>query len=394
MLEQKTATEESGLATRDEFSNELAPTAAAAKEQYEIQGAMILAQKFPRNEDRAFQSLMRACGRSSFAEDAEYSFPRGGTQIKGPSVNLAREAGRIWGNLRYGFNITNDADGFRQIKGFAYDLETNVKIEAEDGFKKLVFRKNKGWVEPDERDLRELTNRRAAILVRNCILQILPKDLIEDSLNAVHETLRSQAKKDPDGERKKVLTAFSGLNITAQMLEQYLGHPLSQSSPSEIVELRGIYKSISDGNSTWAEYAQTNRKKDKEPKPELITEPQRTALVGLAKESKVTNPQLNEILTRFGCKITAEVTIGQYDAVLDAIKNFHAVDGTPEPESPDTSEATTEGEVEIYDLRTKINNRVAGLGGVEKLSSDSRRDYENLAEMDVPAAKAFLELLG
>jgi len=33
-----------------------------------------------------------------------------------------------------------------------------------------------------------------------------------------------------------------------------LGHGLSSASPAEIKKLRGIYKSIDDGNSTWAEY--------------------------------------------------------------------------------------------------------------------------------------------
>lgn len=257
-IERRSSTEETGLATTHEFSGELAPTAAAAEKQFEIQSAIVLAKRFPRDEDQAFQKLMKACNRSSFAEDAEYSFPRGGQPVKGPSVFLAREAARVWTNIRYGLTITRDDQNSRQIQAWAWDLETNTKISAEDDFRKLIFRRGKGWIEPDERDLRELTNRRGAILIRNCVLQILPKDLIEDALATCRETLRSNVAKDPDSARKKILVAFSELNVTAEMLAAYLGHPVAQSSPAEIADLRAVYKSISDGNTTWADYVNGN----------------------------------------------------------------------------------------------------------------------------------------
>jgi hypothetical protein len=218
----------------------------------------VLAKKYPRDEDAAFQKLMKACGRTSFAEEAEYSFPRGGQSVRGPSVNLAREAARVWGNVRYGLSVIRDDQGSRQIQGWAWDLETNTKISAEDDFRKLIFRKNKGWIEPDERDLRELTNRRGAILIRNCILQVVPKDLIEDARHECNKTLRTNAAQDPDAARKKILLAFSELNVSAEMLAAYLGHPVAQSSPAEIADLRAVYKSISDGNTTWGDYVNGN----------------------------------------------------------------------------------------------------------------------------------------
>jgi len=250
--------EESGLTTTTDFSSELAPTAAAAEKQFEIQSAIVLAKKYPRDEDLSFQKLMKACGRTTFAEEAEYSFPRGGSMVKGPSVFLAREAARVWTNIRYGLTITRDDASSRQIQGWAWDLETNTKITAEDDFRKLIFRKGKGWIEPDERDLRELTNRRGAILIRNCVLQILPKDLVEDALDTARRTLRANAAQDPDAARKKILLAFSELNVTSEMLAAYLGHPVAQSSPAEIADLRAVYKSIADGNTTWTDYINGN----------------------------------------------------------------------------------------------------------------------------------------
>lgn len=254
--------EETGLTVRTEQSFELAPTAAAAEKQFEIQSAIIIAKKYPRNEEAAFEKLMKASLRPSFADDAAYSFPRGKTSVEGPSVNLAREAARVWGNVRFGLDIIRDDDESRQIRGWAWDMETNTKVTAEDDFKKLIQRKgDKGtfWVKPDERDLRELTNRRGAILVRNCLLQIVPKDLIEDAMDRCKETLRSGATKDPEAARKKIILAFSEISVTPEMLEQLLGHKIAEASPAEIEELRKVYKSIADGNSNWSEYVQPKK---------------------------------------------------------------------------------------------------------------------------------------
>lgn len=255
--------EETALATREEQYDEMVVATASARVQHEIQASIAIAKKFPRDEDAAYQKLFRACKRTSFADTVAYSFPRGKDEdgnrkmVTGPSINLAREAARVWGNVRYGYEVTKDNDEERTIRAFAWDVETNTKVEAEDNFEKLIQRKLRGetvWLKPDERDLRELTGRRGAVAVRNCILQILPRDLVEDALAIAAETRQSEAQRDPDAARKRILDGFDEINVTAGMLEEYLGHPLAQSSPVEIARLREIWKSIADGNSTWAEY--------------------------------------------------------------------------------------------------------------------------------------------
>lgn len=265
---------DNGLSLQDQQTqnqHELSQVGAAAKEQHEIQSAIIIAKKMPRNEALCFQKLMKASSRPSFAEDATYSFPRGETDVTGPSVNLAREAARVWGNIRYGLYVVRDDRDSRLIRGWAWDVETNTKVEVEDDFKKLIQRKVKGgkpgetkWIEPDERDLRELTNRRGAILLRNAILQVLPKDLIEDALFACEQALQASAKENPEAAQKRLLVDFGSINITVEQLEQKLGHPFAQVTPKEIAELRGICKSIMDGNSTWAEHI---KDKDQDQKP-------------------------------------------------------------------------------------------------------------------------------
>lgn len=237
--------------------------AAVAREEAELKGAIFLARQFPRNEFDAANKIVNSCKRSTFAKEARYSFPRGGKTIEGPSVDLARESARCWGNIRYGFRVVSSDEESIHLKGYAHDLETNNYAELEDKFKRKIQRKNKTtglteWVEPDERDTRELCNRRGAILERNCILKVIPPDVVEDAMRVVRDTLQSAASKDLKLSKHEILktvcASFDVLGVSAAMIEQRLGHPLDLITSEELVELRAIGKSIRDGNSKREEY--------------------------------------------------------------------------------------------------------------------------------------------
>lgn len=247
-------TTETALATVETHTGEIAVTAQEAMACKEIEAAIIVARKFPRNEEAAFARVIRSCGRWSFACKVSYSYPRGGQQVEGGSVDLAREVARCWGNLRFGADVIYDDGDDRTVRCWAWDLETNVKEFQDVRFKKLIYRKKEGWKKPDERDLLELTNRQSAKGVRNCILHVTPPDLKDDAIKAAKQTLAKDAAKDPEESRKRLTVAFSTVGVKVEDLEEYLGHPVRQITPDEIAELRGIWKSISDGNSVWAEY--------------------------------------------------------------------------------------------------------------------------------------------
>ena len=234
---------------------------------YEMVGALQMAKQFPRNEKAAFQRFMGACQRKSLADKACYSYPRGGSQVEGPSVNIARVAAQNWGNVRWGMDILKDTDDERTIVGWAWDLENNIKVPFQDTFKKLVQRKDKQtgttkWVTPDERDLRELTNKRGAILMRNAILNILPRDYIEDGIGICRETIRSNIK-DPKSESKKLMIKFNGIGVTTEMIDAYLGHDIW--TPDDIVELQGILIAITEKASKVEDYFNLNAKEVKPP---------------------------------------------------------------------------------------------------------------------------------
>lgn len=243
-------------------TTELAMSATAAAAMHEVQGAIIIARKFPRNEDAAYGKIIKSCERPAFAAVARYRFPRGGKIVEGLSIKAALELARAWGNIRYGLDILTEDDESRTIRGWAWDMESNVRTHFDDHFKKLVQRKVKGtskteWLVPDERDMRELNNRRGAICVRNAILNLIPPDFKFEAEETVKKTLRGDIAKDRGDHAKRIIRAFGTLNVSVEELELYLGHPVSHASDEEIANLRTIYQSIDDGNSAWAEYAKT-----------------------------------------------------------------------------------------------------------------------------------------
>lgn len=261
----KQATENNALVVREEVSGELQVSAAEAAVQQEIQAAIIVAQRFPRDEDRAYQLVLRSTARLSFAEKTQYAFPVGGQTIRGPSIHLMREFARAWGNIRHGCYIVHDDVSTRTIRAWAWDLQTNAKVEAEDTFQKQVFRKGSGWRAADERELVMLTNNKAARAKRNCIKELLPYDLVEDACREADATLERGAQEDPDGTRKGILRVFGILNITAEDLRQYLQCEISKASPKQLAELRVIYASIRDGNTSWADYVKAPEKDQTKP---------------------------------------------------------------------------------------------------------------------------------
>ena len=93
----------------------------------EVQAALVIAKKFPRNAMEAADRIVNACTRQGLAEKAIYSFPRGGQQVEGPSIELAKTLAREWGNINYGFRELSNDGAQSTVEAFAWDLETNTK---------------------------------------------------------------------------------------------------------------------------------------------------------------------------------------------------------------------------------------------------------------------------
>jgi len=226
-----------------------------------IRASVEVAHINPRDEHHIEQRVKAAMSRPRAADQATYCFPRGGKDVIGPSVKLARELARIWGNIQTGLSIVSCDDDMVHIEGWAWDLQSNVRTAREAKFKKLIQR-GKKWIQPDERDLDELIARRGAKLTRNATLELIPDFLIDEALDQSQQTLREDVSAKmvdgPEEQIRKACEAFDQWDVPAEQLLEYIG---GEWSSDGIATLRQVHKSISDGHSRVEEYF-TSRPKE------------------------------------------------------------------------------------------------------------------------------------
>lgn len=95
----------------------------------EVKAAVVIAQQTPRNIDAAVAEMRYACRQLALAEKAFFSYPRGGENVEGPSIHLARELALIWGNIQHGtMELSRDTElGQSEILAYAWDLQRNSR---------------------------------------------------------------------------------------------------------------------------------------------------------------------------------------------------------------------------------------------------------------------------
>jgi len=89
----------------------------------ESQAGFIVAQKFPRNATLAVNRILDMCKRETLAEQAAYSYPRGGVVVTGPSIRLAEAIAQQWGNMQIGIRELEEVGDSTTMLAYCYDLE-------------------------------------------------------------------------------------------------------------------------------------------------------------------------------------------------------------------------------------------------------------------------------
>lgn len=234
-----------------DFPSNTAKTSVANIEQSraisETQAAMIVAQKFPRNENESYNKIMTACKRLSLAESGIYAFRRGGAMVTGPSIRLAEVLARCWGNTDYGFRELGRTNNSSEIEAYCWDMEANVKSTRTFTVKHWRDTKGGGYAIEQERDKYELIANQAQRRVRACILGIIPGDIVEAAVNACQKTLQGGDGRPIEDQVRDMLIAFKEFGVDENMIEEFLSHKIKAVVPAEIVKLKQVYKSIKDG---------------------------------------------------------------------------------------------------------------------------------------------------
>jgi hypothetical protein len=233
---------------------------AAQREVAEVQAAVILAKKFPRNQIEAMDRILVACQRPGLAEGALYTYARGGTEISGPSIRLAEAIAQNWQNIQFGIRELDQRNGESTVESYAWDLETNTRQTKVFQVKHERYTKKAGnYRLEDPRDIYEQIANQGARRLRACILGIIPGDVVEAATAQCEVTMKSKADTSPEA-MKKMVEAFGQYGVTKLQIEKRIQRKIDSITAAQLIALRKIFNSLKDGMSTpvdWFEVVQS-----------------------------------------------------------------------------------------------------------------------------------------
>jgi len=215
----------------------------------EVQGAIVLARQYPRNDATAIAAMRETCSMQRLAERAFFRFPRAGKQVTGASVHMARELARIWGNVVYGVKELRRDDQYSQSEmlAYAWDLQTNARSE-------LVFivphkRDTKGGPKnlTDMRDVYENNANQGARRLRECIFSVLPPWFVEEAKEICNSTIANGGGKPLPQRIADAIGAFDTLGIIQKQLEKKIGRASENWTAHDVAQFGVIFKSIRNG---------------------------------------------------------------------------------------------------------------------------------------------------
>ena len=223
------------------------------REVAEVQGAIAIAKRFPRDQVQAMDRILQACTRPSLAESALYSYSRGGTDVTGPSIRLAETLAQCWGNIHIGIRELEQRDGESTVEAFAWDAETNVRHVKV--FQVRHERHTKSGVKhlTDPRDVYELVANQGARRLRACILGVIPGDVTEAAVKQCETTMKTRIEITPELV-KSLVDKFAEFGVGSDLIEKRIQRRLDKITPALVVQLGKIYTSMKDGMSQAADW--------------------------------------------------------------------------------------------------------------------------------------------
>jgi hypothetical protein len=188
---------------------------------------------------------MESCKIKSFAESAFYSVPNRGS---GPSIRFAEEVARVYGNFQYGHRELSRADGKSEVEVYAWDMQQNNRSIRQITVMHILDTTSNGPRKlTNQADIDNKIANVASKQIRGRILALMPKWIIAEAIEQCKKTLVGANDEPVTARVRKMSEAFAKYGVTVQHLEKFLGHPLSETTLDEIVDLTGVFNAIKDG---------------------------------------------------------------------------------------------------------------------------------------------------
>jgi hypothetical protein len=219
-----------------------------SRQAQEVQAAMVVAKRFPRDVNDSISRIEKACERPTLAEVAAYEYERGGSEVTGPSIRLAETLAQNWGNLDFGVVELEQRNGESTVMAYAWDLETNTRQTKIFQVPHVRKTKQGSKLLDDPRDVYEMVANQGARRLRACILGIIPGDIVDFALGKCEQTLAAGKKKIPLAERtQKMVAAFAAIDVSESQLAKFIGkESVKHFSEQDLDRLRKVFAAIKD----------------------------------------------------------------------------------------------------------------------------------------------------
>lgn len=233
-----------------ETQEQVSPLVIYQQDKAQIDVQIATAKAYPRNIKRATDNALAIVTMDvETAVTCNYSLPRGGKSISGPSVHLAKILAQCWGNMRIDAKVTGIDERHVTSESVCFDLENNLAIKTQ------VKRSIMGSRGRYNDDMITVTGNAAnSIALRNAVLSVVPKAIIDKVYNAAKATITGDLsdKTKLIGKRKQV---FDGLKDTYGLTEKEVLSAIGKAAidhvtPDDILVLIGIGQAIKDGDTT------------------------------------------------------------------------------------------------------------------------------------------------
>lgn len=215
----------------------------------EVKAMVVVAQQCPRDVQAAIGAMRESCAQHTLAQRAFFRFPRAGTTVQGPSIHLARELARVWGNITYGISELrrDDDEGVSEMQAYAWDIQTNTRTASIFMVPHMRDTKKGAQKLTDMRDIYESNANAGARRVREAIFAVLPPWFIEEAKDLCTQTLANGGGKPLAQRVADAVKWFESAGVRLSQLEEKVGRKGAEWDGMDLARLEVISKSLRNG---------------------------------------------------------------------------------------------------------------------------------------------------
>ena len=221
-----------------------------SQERAVIDSQIATAHAYPRNLKRSVENAIATVTLDKeTAQTCNYSLPRGGKPISGPSVHLAKVLAQTWGNMRVEAKVVAVDNTTVTSQAVAFDLENNLAIKVE--VKRSIMTKT-GRMKDDM--ITVTGNAANSIALRNAVLSVVPKMVVDKVYNAAKQFITGDLSDETKlmKKRKSVLDGFKNTYAVEEdeVLKLVGKARIDHIDKDDIVTLIGLAQAIKDGDTS------------------------------------------------------------------------------------------------------------------------------------------------